>query len=921
WHDTVIVYPHTYYENIDFLGKAITVKSINPQDPNIVAGTVIDAGGSGSAVTFENGEGPDAVITGFTITGGSGNAYGRGGGICCSKSEPMITNCTISGNSVPGYGGGVYCHGNNSPRLIDCTISGNSALLGSGIHCRDSSATIIRNIIMGNEGDGIGTTGVSSPPVTIANSIIAANQDDGCDIAGNVIIVNSLMCDNSSHGIHLHGNDAHAVVSNSVIWGNLDPYWQIYQHFGLAFVTYSNIQDGFPGKGNISLNPMFVDAGAGDYHLQAGSPCINAGDPEFVPEPGATDIDGESRVMGMYVDMGVDEYTDNIWPVADAGPDRSMSTIPAQITLDGSGSYDPEGATLTYHWEQTHGPVVEIADANSAVTAFSPTGYGAYVFELVVNNGFVNGLPDAAAILIDDGYVPVADAGLPRYAGTDPVQLDGTGSYDPDNSGPLSYQWQQISGPVVTITAGNTATPAISGFAPTNLIQRCEFELVVNDGQYSSLPDTVSVIIVHAGYATCPFRFESGSFDPEKPTLIALHRGDSWSGGSAWTSKANIMSGALDFFGMKTDIRLVGDNIITYLSSVAPDYKNAIQVTGGSGGGNSALKTAVYLNQTYADRRYAVNRATIFDSRSDWLNPQFLASSVDEEQCWVDSHSDAYERLLPGALNIVTPFVHCGSIDWYKNSLTYIDLNRFTSPVGGPGVVAGSYWSLVGPGKNLQLSSTPQQEFYKFEWYGNYTSGYMDFYDEASYPGRLPEPVTLMVAGPTTGPNPAPGYLTCEESENAVGYQLLFGSDPYRVADYIVISDTPTPPTQVITTFPFERTYWTIKARDQYGSTIYADPVHISSFILTRPIENLSTGKRYGYIQHAINEAGPGDEIVAKPGTYYESFDFKGRELTLRSTDPNDPAVVAATIISGDRKKPVVTFSGSDAGTCVLAGF
>ena len=75
--DTVIVYPHTYYENIYFLGKAITVKSINPQDPNIVAGTVIDAGGSGSAVTFENGEGPDAVITGFTITGGLGTYDNR----------------------------------------------------------------------------------------------------------------------------------------------------------------------------------------------------------------------------------------------------------------------------------------------------------------------------------------------------------------------------------------------------------------------------------------------------------------------------------------------------------------------------------------------------------------------------------------------------------------------------------------------------------------------------------------------------------------------------------------------------------------------------------------------------------------------------------------------------------------------------
>ena len=47
---------------------------------------------------------------------------------------------------------------------------------------------------------------------------------------------------------------------------------------------------------------------------------------------------------------------------------------------------------------------------------------------------------------------PVAEAGLPRYAAKDPVRLDGSGSYDPDNSGPLSYAWTQVSGPPLVIT-------------------------------------------------------------------------------------------------------------------------------------------------------------------------------------------------------------------------------------------------------------------------------------------------------------------------------------------------------------------------------------------------------------------------------------------------------------------------------------
>ena len=59
--------------------------------------------------------------------------------------------------------------------------------------------------------------------------------------------------------------------------------------------------------------------------------------------------------------------------------------------------------------------------------------------------------------------MPIADAGSSRYAGPDPVVLDGTRSYDPDNSGPLIYTWRQISGPSVVMMDANTATPTIVG--------------------------------------------------------------------------------------------------------------------------------------------------------------------------------------------------------------------------------------------------------------------------------------------------------------------------------------------------------------------------------------------------------------------------------------------------------------------------
>ena len=76
--DTIIVAPGRYFENINFLGKAITVRSSDPNDPNIVAATIIDGNrpadvNFASVVTFKNGETSNSVLEGFTITGGTGS--------------------------------------------------------------------------------------------------------------------------------------------------------------------------------------------------------------------------------------------------------------------------------------------------------------------------------------------------------------------------------------------------------------------------------------------------------------------------------------------------------------------------------------------------------------------------------------------------------------------------------------------------------------------------------------------------------------------------------------------------------------------------------------------------------------------------------------------------------------------------------
>lgn len=533
---------------------------------------------------------------------------------------------------------------------------------------------------------------------------------------------------------------------------------------------------------------------------------------------------------------------------------------------------------------------------------------------------------------------PVAEAGLPRYAANLSVQLDGRGSYDPDGPGPLSYTWTQVSGPPVVITRADTATPTVSGFVQKEQIQECEFELVVNDGQSASLPDKAKVIIVPT-FTNCTMTLENPAFDPGKPTVIFFHGGTSEQTGGGklndpiWSSKANIISFPSyvadpgTFSGAQTErsYQRPGDRVIVYLSATAPDYRQPIQTFGWSIGGLLALEVALRLNVTYADPRYAVNHACLIDP-SAWVmgTPEFhrrvallLANPVEGEQCWVASLEAANVSVCPSALNVVFAADHALPWNWYRNSLATVESTPFNH-----GVVGGAYWSVLGPGRNLQLASTPGVETYKFRWTGSATAGQIELFDESAHPGRLPEPVTL---GAWVSLNDMSGaqegaVLSCHESENAVGYELLMGSDPYRVMDFRVVSDTPLPPMDVVRDLPFEETWWTVRARDRFGSTIHADPVRLDLMSLAAlPVENTRTGRRYGLIEHALLVSEPGDTLILDPLVYEVNLRL-AMPLTIRSLDPNDPIIVAGTILRGRGSEPTVTFAGRKNAKCTLAG-
>jgi len=164
--DTIVVSTGIYRENINFKGKNIVLQSTNPDDPQVVAETIIDGGNKGSVVTFQSGESSEAVLRGFTIRNGSGNipspnpGLSCGGGIFIKGSSPTLKKNRIQKNSAA-YGGGIYIE-NGSPPLLGNTIETNtSTALGGGICIIKASPTIggssasSKNIIQNNQ-SGLG---------------------------------------------------------------------------------------------------------------------------------------------------------------------------------------------------------------------------------------------------------------------------------------------------------------------------------------------------------------------------------------------------------------------------------------------------------------------------------------------------------------------------------------------------------------------------------------------------------------------------------------------------------------------------------------------------------------------------------------------------------------------------------------------
>ncbi len=279
-----------------------------------------------------------SMLEGFTITAGfaSGPPWkgdNLGGGMRNDGGSPTLIGCVLKDNAASsyyktsteggdhGYGGGLHT-AYGDPVLTNCLFERNLACAGGGMSNDEGSPTVESSLFYANHAE--------------------CNDGEGAALysrTGVVVLENSTFGHNTSDGwtAMTVSNYGEVVVTGSIFWSHDD--WpqtdeETLGPHGTVTINYSCVEGWtgvFGGLGNTGEDPLFVAPGPdyweagesqGDHRLQPDSPCINAGDPAFVPEPGATDLEGHSRLLCSIVDMGAYEFG-----IGDHDCDRSVDLL------------------------------------------------------------------------------------------------------------------------------------------------------------------------------------------------------------------------------------------------------------------------------------------------------------------------------------------------------------------------------------------------------------------------------------------------------------------------------------------------------------------------------------------------------------------------------------------------------------------
>lgn len=309
--DTVLVTNGVYQfggnsvngSNRVFAPFGVNVQSVNgPLVTTIVGYKVPGTTNGASAVrcVYLN---QSSLLAGFTLTNGATQTSGNGGGVYVNNSDCVISNCIITGNAASGTGGGIY--GTlYTPLVTGCVVSGNTAPDGGGAAGVNGDLIVAVDCVFSNNNATIGGAlyfGVATNCLFVGNgNTNIVGGEGGATYLG--ALDNCTVVGNFSYG---RGACDGSYLANCIIYYNVtgsSP--DCYQCRLTNCCTSSLANNGIPVN-CITNPPGLVSLAGGNYRLQIGSPCINAGTNSAAPS--APDLDGNPRIFGGTVDMGAYE--------------------------------------------------------------------------------------------------------------------------------------------------------------------------------------------------------------------------------------------------------------------------------------------------------------------------------------------------------------------------------------------------------------------------------------------------------------------------------------------------------------------------------------------------------------------------------------------------------------------------------------
>jgi hypothetical protein len=297
-----------------------------------------------------------------------------GGGIYNEKSTPTLVNCTFAHNSARDGGGGGMYNKESSTMLADCTFRGNGTQeSGGGIHNNSSTTTLLSCIFNENtaDGSGGGLYNYIASEISLIHCIFSGNSvrdsGGGLENLGEMTLLNCTFSENLA--MHAGGGISNIqggqiMLANCILWTDIPDEIQAVSGSGRSghgtitgiAATYSNVQNGWQGEGNIDIDPLFADPKNGDFHLKSqggrwdpdsqswvvddiSSPCIDAGS--------SYELVGLERFPnGERINMGAYGGT----PEASLSP-RILPRLPGQASnpspVDGAEDVD-ENVTLNW---------------------------------------------------------------------------------------------------------------------------------------------------------------------------------------------------------------------------------------------------------------------------------------------------------------------------------------------------------------------------------------------------------------------------------------------------------------------------------------------------------------------------------------------------------------------------------------------